>query len=120
MFVPAGITFSDIIAPYVSFSNPQLFVASYDGTGNNIALVIDDEGMKEKLSVNVDAYYTEIPRNVVAVKNYSEHEGLAAALEVAGIAKIVSEIQIGFGKGYFMELSFDAATLYENAVKGLK
>jgi hypothetical protein len=47
------------------------------------------------LSVNLGGHGIACPPGHVYVKNYSEGEGMAAALEVAGVATRVEEITFG-------------------------
>jgi len=116
MHVPVNKTFGNIKALYTTYENPKIAVAAYNAEGTQLALLVDDEGRYEKLTINVADQYGELPRNHIAVKNYSEGEGLAVALENAGFGTIITDNQhIGFGTFSILELSFDAEKIYQDS-----
>lgn len=114
MFATVDKKFGDIKMKYYTYENPTVLVAAYDAEGDNLALLIDDDGMKEKLTVNISEEGSILQKNHVAVKNYSEGEGLAKALQEAGVGTIISEDNpIGWGTYSVLKLSFDADALYQ-------
>lgn len=71
-----------------------------DGT---LAVIWDDS----VVSINLTAYDLPVPTgNQFYVKDYSEHEGLAEAMERAGFAFRTHEVRFGpfNSRGYLMEL----------------
>lgn len=79
--------------------------------------LLTDEG-PEVLSTNLEAYGFEQPPGHVHVKAYSEHEGLPAAVEAAGLATPVGEA-VTFGpyntSAFLMKLDDEVATLFEES-----
>lgn len=70
-----------------------------------------DAGQQEVLSVNLIGYgYLAFPGEVF-IKDWSEHQGLSAALEQAGIATVKAPITVGpFGStAYRMRLTGNEA-----------
>lgn len=83
----------------------------HDGSLAVVAEGDDEDGMgtRETLSTNLSAYGFVPGPNQFFVKDYSEHEGLAVALAMRGIATLVDPAPYTFGphdaKAYLMQLS---------------
>lgn len=107
-----GIDVPTLKLKYHSIENPQFFVSRYT-EDNSLALAVMDEGRPLILSVNLSDYGPAAPTNCIYVRDYSENEGLADALVAAGVATKISTVNIGFGTGWMMELTFDGETLAE-------
>ena len=80
----------------------------YDGRPALAALLVWDEaGMEypeeEILSTNVPTVH--VPEGHVVIKDYSEHEGLARALEAANVVTRVKPVVIGFGSGWLVKIN---------------
>lgn len=112
MHAVTGIDAPVLNLKYHSIENPQFFVTRYM-EDDSLALAVMDEGRPLVLSVNLRDYGPAAPTNCIYVRDYSENEGLADALVAAGVATKVSPINIGFGTGWMMELTFDGETLAE-------
>lgn len=66
-----------------------------DGT---LAVTLNTDEGPERLSINLGAYGNTPPEGHIWVKDYSEHEGMAEAIEKAGIA-IRTGRKASFGHG---------------------
>lgn len=87
-----------IDAKYINMKNAQVSVEKYtDGTLGLIAQDEDEEGYpnEEHFSVNLAAYGLTPDDGCVFIKDYSEHEGLAKALEGLGLGTIARTFQFG-------------------------
>lgn len=83
-----------------------------DGNPGLYATILwNDEGMEypedTQLSINLAGYGMTPPPGHVFVKDYSEHEGMATALEVAGIVTKVKQVPIGYSKGWLVKVNTD-------------
>lgn len=88
----------------------DLFVTRYvDGT---LALAISEEYGPEVISTNLSGYGMKPAKNSVFIKDYSEHDGLTASLVAAGVVEPLREVAIGYGRGYEVQLNFDAEALF--------
>lgn len=56
-------------------------------------------------SINLSGYDMYPSEGCVFIKDYSEHEGVAQALESAGAGRIVRQVPIGLGTGFEFELN---------------
>lgn len=70
---------------------------AYDPATQLLELIDEEAGDVEVLSISLDAYgHTAPPRHVyVYVKDWSEHRGLAHALERVGVARVVDTVTVG-------------------------
>lgn len=67
----------------------------YDPAQASLAQVDAETGEDEVLSVDLSEYgYVPGPGEVF-VKDWSEHQGFAAALQAAGVVEIVGEVLVG-------------------------
>lgn len=83
-----------------------------DGSPGLYATILwNDEGMEypedTQLSINLAGYGMTPPPGHVFVKDYSEHEGVATALEAAGIVTKVKQVPIGYSKGWLVKVNMD-------------
>lgn len=82
---------------YATFTHAELHVGKYqDGT---LAVELYEDGDLERVSTNLGEYahgFTPLKSDEFYVKNYSEHEGMVAALVEAGIAEDTGK-QVAFG-----------------------
>lgn len=62
----------------------KLFRSTYNNNGRVALELYDDEGPYATASVNVD---DDIPEDHIAIKNYSENEGVLDALVAAGVVE---------------------------------
>lgn len=100
----------NINSEYVHMPTATVTVGKYtDGTVAVMANNSDEPWDDEVLSVNLGGYEMYPPEGHVYVRDYSEHEGLPAALEAAGIATVVERLSFGpHGvKGALMRLADD-------------
>lgn len=81
----------------------RLYIAEY-GNGSMAVQILDNDG-PETISVNLEAQGDVPQPGYFYVRNYGEWEGLADALESAGIAAKVSPVRIGYGTGALMKLN---------------
>lgn len=68
---------------------------AYDPATQILELIDEEAGDVEVLSIYLDAYGHVTPAGHVYVKDWSEHRGLASALERAGVARIVDTVAVG-------------------------
>lgn len=68
-------------------------VLDYDPT-NAMLVMFEAEG-SERLSTNLQCYGLVAAPGCVFVKDWSEHSGLAAALQEAGLVRIVRNVEVG-------------------------
>lgn len=67
----------------------------YDRSQHSLAIANPDTGEEEVLTINLlTSGYVAFPGEVF-VKDWSEHSGLAAELEQAGIAEVVETVVVG-------------------------
>lgn len=85
------------------------------GLALTVTLTWNDEGMeypeRTTLSTNLIDYGMIPEEGHFYVKDYSEHSGLARALEAAGIVEIVGRVPIGYGHGWVVKLTKEASKL---------
>ena len=81
----------ELALPNVTLSG----VLSYNPARASLIVADHETGEAEVLSVDLTVYgYVAAPGEVF-VKGWSEHSGLAAALEVEGVARIVETVLVG-------------------------
>jgi hypothetical protein len=95
---------------HYEMKNPEFFVTMYR-EDNVLALFAMSEGERETLSVNLADYNLAPGWNHIFVKDYAQDEGLADEMERVGLAVKISPVVFGFGRGWLMELRFDAEAL---------
>lgn len=67
----------------------------YDPSQNALTIMCPDTDESEVLTVDLTQYgYVAFPGEVF-VKDWSEHSGLAGAIQAAGIATVVEQITVG-------------------------
>ena len=67
----------------------------HDPSQNGLTITCPDTGESEALTVDLTSYgYVAFPGEVF-VKDWSEHSGVADAIQAAGIATVVEQITIG-------------------------
>lgn len=87
-----------IHARYVDMTDAEVKLEKYtDGSLALVAEDVDEDGMPdiETFSVNLSAYDMHPPEGHVFIKDYSEHEGVAYALEALGIVTVVEAFNFG-------------------------
>ena len=78
----------------VDFGNIELSGSLRHDTEYQTLVLMTDEG-PERLSVDLLSYgFIPAPRNVF-IKDWSEHQGLTARLEAAGLVKRVRSVVVG-------------------------
>ena len=81
----------ELALPNVTLSG----VLSYNPARASLIVADHETGEAEVLSVDLTVYgYVAAPGEVF-VKGWSEHSGLATALEMAGVARIVETVIVG-------------------------
>ncbi len=92
----------ELALPHVALTG----VLSYNPARASLIVADHETGEAEVLSVDLTVYgYVALPGEVF-VKDWSEHSGLAATLEAAGIAREVQTLRVGpfRSTAYRMEL----------------
>lgn len=65
----------------------------------SLALLLNyDDGDMDKLSINLCQYAMTPGDNCIFVKDYSEHEGLAQAMEKAGLGHTLKRVWFGLNQ----------------------
>jgi len=96
---------------YYKKNATNLYVSRY-ASDDSLAVLIDgDYGREEPISVCLAGYGLTPGFNRFFVKDYSTGVGIAELLEDSNVAMKISEVQIGYGKGWLMEFSFDVESL---------
>lgn len=109
-FVPVNVTV-DLFTEYLELEGEMLYVGRYATDGTLALGFMNEFDEIEVLSVNLGGYGLTPEPNHVFVKDYSEHEGLTDALVASRAVKVVEPVQIGFGRGFKVELLFDGESL---------
>ena len=101
----------EIESKFVHLTDATVTRGKYHGGGLAVVAEAEVDGFMERetLSVNLSAYGLEPEENQFYVKDYAQHEGLASALVVAGIATFVSLTPVTFGphdtQAWLMQIS---------------
>lgn len=66
----------------------------YDADRGALVLVDPLEAMEEHLSTSLEAYGLQPGEGCVFVKDWTEHAGLAGALERAGVVEILGKVEV--------------------------
>ena len=78
-----------------------------NGSPGLAAILIWEDGCEEQEILSTNLPSATAPDGHVVIKDYSEHEGLADALEAANIVKKINKVAIGFGKGWIVKVNPD-------------
>ena len=81
----------ELALPNVTLSG----VLSYNPARASLVVADHETGEAEVISVDLAVYGCVAAPGEVLVKGWSEHSGLATALEMAGVARIVETVIVG-------------------------
>lgn len=98
----------DIKTQFIDLRRARIQRIQYtDGTPALVAngLWEGDEPEQMVLTVNCSAY----GETRMVIGDYSEYEGLPAALEALGLVRLIAPVQIGYGSGWAVEYLGDAS-----------
>ncbi len=107
----------NLITDYYEYRDVKLLIGKREPNEEIMLYVTEFNGLvHEPITTHLSATLpgSVTPVNHIFVNKYVGGKGMPEALEEGGFATKVKLIDLGYGSGYLMKLSFDAEALIKN------